>query len=42
MGPTELNQILETVPGLHVRIQAITNDAVYSMRGMAKYLGVTW
>ena len=34
MGATELNQVLETVPGLHVSIQAVTNDAVYSMRGM--------
>ncbi len=34
MGATELFQVLETVPGLHVSIQAVTNDAVYSMRGM--------
>jgi len=34
MGATELSQVLETVPGLHVSIQAVTNDAVYSMRGM--------
>lgn len=34
MGATELNQVLETVPGLHVSIQAITNDTIYSMRGM--------
>ncbi|NOQ76574.1 MAG: TonB-dependent receptor plug domain-containing protein, partial [Methylococcaceae bacterium] len=34
MGATELAQVLETVPGLHVSIQAVTNDSVYSMRGM--------
>lgn len=34
MGTTELSQILETVPGLHVSIQAVTNDPVYSMRGI--------
>ncbi len=34
MGATELSQVLETVPGLHVRIQTVTNDAVYSMRGI--------
>ncbi len=34
MGATELSQVLETVPGLHVAIQAVTNDPVYSMRGM--------
>ena len=26
MGATELHQVLETVPGLHVSIQAVTND----------------
>ena len=35
MGATELHQVLETVPGLHVRIQAVTNDVVYSMRGIS-------
>lgn len=34
MGATQISQVLETVPGLHVRIQGITNDPVYSMRGM--------
>jgi len=34
MGATELSQVLETIPGLHVSIQAVTNDPVYSMRGM--------
>ncbi len=34
MGATELHQVLETVPGLHVSIQAVTNDPVYTMRGM--------
>jgi len=35
MGATKLHQVLETVPGLHVRIQAVTNDPVYSMRGIS-------
>ena len=34
MGATELHEVLETVPGLHVSIQAITNDPMYSMRGI--------
>lgn len=34
MGATELHEILETVPGLHVTIQAVTNDYNYSMRGI--------
>ncbi|MCK4840564.1 MAG: TonB-dependent receptor [Methylococcales bacterium] len=34
MGATELPQVLETVPGLHISIQEVTNDPVYSMRGM--------
>ncbi|WP_305909371.1 TonB-dependent receptor [Methylomarinum sp. Ch1-1] len=35
MGATELHEVLETVPGLHVSIQPVTNDYVYSMRGIA-------
>ena len=34
MGATELHQVLETVPGLHVSIQPVTNDPMYSMRGI--------
>ncbi|MCQ8106133.1 TonB-dependent receptor [Methylomonas sp. SURF-2] len=34
MGATELHEILETVPGMHVTIQAVTNDYNFSMRGM--------
>lgn len=34
MGATELSEVLDTVPGLHVGIQAITNDPLYSMRGI--------
>jgi len=34
MGAIDLSQVLDTVPGLHVSIQAVTNDPVYSMRGM--------
>ncbi len=34
MGATELHQVLETVPGLHVSIQAVTGDPMYSMRGI--------
>ena len=38
MGATDLSQVLETVPGLHVRIQGVNNDPVYSMRGMGNNL----
>lgn len=34
MGATELHEILETVPGMHVTIQPVTNDYNYSMRGV--------
>lgn len=34
MGATELHEILETVPGMHVTIQPVTNDYNYSMRGI--------
>ncbi|MCK5191904.1 MAG: TonB-dependent receptor plug domain-containing protein, partial [Methylococcales bacterium] len=34
MGATELSQVLETVPGLHVSIQPVTNDPMYTMRGI--------
>jgi len=34
MGATDLHEILETVPGVHVTIQAVTNDYNYSMRGI--------
>ncbi|QPK63151.1 TonB-dependent receptor [Methylomonas sp. LL1] len=34
MGATELHEILETVPGIHVTIQPVTNDYTYTMRGM--------
>lgn len=34
MGATNLHEILETVPGLHVTIQPVTNDYNYSMRGI--------
>ena len=34
MGATELHEVLETVPGLHVTIQPVTNDYNYSMRGI--------
>lgn len=35
MGATELHEVLDTVPGLHVSIQPVTNDYVYTMRGIA-------
>ena len=38
MGATELPQVLETVPGLHVSFQQVTNDPVYSMRGLRNEL----
>lgn len=34
MGATDLHEVLETIPGLHVSIQAITGDHIYSMRGI--------
>jgi iron complex outermembrane receptor protein len=34
MGATELHEVLETVPGMHVSIQAVTNDYIYTMRGI--------
>lgn len=34
MGATDLHEILETVPGLHVNIQPVTNDYSYSLRGI--------
>ena len=34
MGATKLPQVLETVPGLYVSLQTVTNDPIYSMRGM--------
>jgi len=34
MGATDLNQVLETVPGFHVSIDPLTNDPVYSVRGV--------
>ncbi len=34
MGATELDEVLETVPGLHVTIQAVTGDRNYTMRGI--------
>ncbi len=34
MGAINLDQVLETIPGLHVSIQSVNNDPVYSMRGV--------
>lgn len=35
MGATDLNQILDTVPGLHVSLSTVNKlDAVYSLRGI--------
>lgn len=34
MGATELHEILETVPGIHVTLQPVTNDYSYTMRGI--------
>ncbi|WP_031434687.1 TonB-dependent receptor plug domain-containing protein [Methylomarinum vadi] len=35
MGATDLHEVLDTVPGLHVSKQPVTNDYVYTMRGIA-------
>ena len=34
MGATQLHEVLETVPGLHVSLQAVTYDYIYTMRGI--------
>lgn len=34
MGATELHEVLETVPGIHVSSKAVTHDYLYTMRGM--------
>ena len=34
MGATELHEVLETIPGLHVSIQPNTYDTIYTMRGI--------
>lgn len=34
MGATELHEVLETVPGMHVTIQPVTNDYSYTLRGI--------
>lgn len=34
MGATDLHEVLETVPGLHVTIQPVTGDYNYTMRGI--------
>lgn len=35
MGATELHEVLETVPGIHASLQAMTNDLHYNIRGIA-------
>lgn len=39
MGATDLNQVLETVPGFHVSIDPLTNDPIYSVRGIRNSTG---
>ena len=34
MGATQLHQVLQTVPGLHVSIDPVSYDYIYSMRGI--------
>ena len=34
MGATELHEVLETIPGLHVSFQPVTYDYIYTMRGI--------
>ncbi len=38
MGATELHQVLETVPGMHVSIQPVTGDHIFTMRGIRNTL----
>ncbi len=39
MGATQLHQVLETVPGLHVSLDPLTYDYIYSMRGIRNNSG---
>ena len=39
MGATDLHEVLETVPGMYVSIQPVTNDYIYSMRGISNETG---
>ncbi len=39
MGATDLHEVLQTVPGLHASIQPVTNDYIYTMRGIANNTG---
>lgn len=38
MGATELAEVLNTIPGMHIKTQAITYDAVFSVRGIRNEL----
>ncbi len=35
MGATELHEVLDTVPGLHVSLESVTTDYINTMRGIA-------
>ena len=39
MGATQLHEVLETVPGLHATLQPVTNDYVYTLRGIPNGTG---
>jgi len=39
MGATQLHEVLQTVPGLHVSIDPVSYDYVYSMRGIRNASG---
>lgn len=35
MGSTELSEVIETIPGIHVSLQALSTDPIYTVRGIA-------
>jgi outer membrane cobalamin receptor len=35
MGATELSEVIETLPGVHVNLDAVTQNPVYTVRGLA-------
>ncbi len=35
MGATELSEVIATIPGIHVSLEALSQDPVYSVRGIA-------
>ena len=39
MGATDLHEVLQTVPGMVASIQPVTNDYIYSLRGINNSTG---